>query len=71
MTKPKSIDCVDMKRRAQRGLAKALAGQSPEEQTETLKRLAAESPLWKSLTKKPTKKKPRTARTRSKRRSTG
>lgn len=49
MTKPETLDCVATKRRAQRALAKALAGQSPEDQTETLRRLAMQVPLWKSL----------------------
>jgi hypothetical protein len=51
MTKTENLDCVEVKRRAQRELAKALAGQSPEEQAETVHRLAAQSPLWKSLAK--------------------
>ncbi len=32
--KPETIDCVEVKRRAQRKLAKALAGKTPEEQVE-------------------------------------
>ena len=49
--KPETIDCVAVKRRAQRQLAKALAGKSPDEQAEILHRLAAQAPLWKSLAK--------------------
>jgi hypothetical protein len=69
MTKPESLDCIAVKRRAQRALAKALAGKSPKEQAETLRRLAAESPLWKSLAKPSARRPSRTARSR--RRSTG
>jgi hypothetical protein len=43
--KPETIDCVAVKRRAQRQLAKALAGKSPDEQAEILHRLAAQAPL--------------------------
>jgi hypothetical protein len=71
MTKPETLDCVDVKQRAQRDLAKALAGQSPDEQVETLHRLAAATPLWKSLAKAGPKQPPRTARTPTKRRSAG
>jgi len=71
MTKRKTLDCVAVKRRAQRALAKALAGKSPDEQTETLRRLAAQSPLWKSLAKARTARPPRTARGHGTRRSTG
>jgi hypothetical protein len=49
--KPETIDCVAVKRRAQRALAKALAGKSPDEQAKILHRLAAQAPLWKSLAK--------------------
>jgi hypothetical protein len=67
MTKPETLDCVAMKRRAQRSLAKALAGKSPEMQVETLHRLAAKSPLWNSLAKP--RAKPRAVRPHSKRRT--
>ena len=40
MTKPETLDCVAVKRRAQRALARALAGKSPDEQAQTLHRLA-------------------------------
>ncbi len=68
--KPETIDCVDVKRRAQRKLTQALAGKTPEEQVATLRRMAAKSPLWQRLAQR----EPRTARTASpvrKRRSTG
>jgi len=71
MTKPESLDCVAVKRRAQRALAKALAGKSPDEQAETLHRLAAQAPLWKKLAKARPEQLPRTARAHGKRRSTG
>jgi hypothetical protein len=70
MTKmPETLDCVAVKRRAQRALAKALAGKSPADQAATIHRLAADAPLWKSLAKTRTAR-PR-VRTREKRRSAG
>lgn len=68
--RPETIDCVDVKRRAQRKLAKALAGKTPAEQVATLRRMAAQNPLWKRMGKTGT---PATKTTRSprKRRSTG
>ena len=71
MTKPESLDCVAIKRRAQRALAKALAGKSPDEQAEMLRNLAAQAPLWKKLPKARTKRPRKTVRTPGKRRSTG
>ncbi|MBK7948147.1 MAG: hypothetical protein IPK00_05285 [Deltaproteobacteria bacterium] len=47
--KTKNFDCVQAKRRAQRGLTKALSGHSPAEQVEILRRLAEKSPFWKNL----------------------
>jgi hypothetical protein len=69
--KPETLDCVAVKRRAQRALAKALAGKSPTEQAETIHRLAANTPLWKSLAKARTERPTRAVRTREKRRSAG
>jgi len=70
MTKrPETLDCVAVKRRAQRALAQALAGKSPDEQASILHRLAAQTPLWKSLAR--AERPPKTARERAKRRSTG
>lgn len=66
--KSETIDCVAVKQRAQRPLAKALAGKSPAEQAELLHRLAEDAPLWKSLAKA---RPPKAVRSRSKRRSTG
>ncbi len=71
MTKPESLDCVAVKRRAQRALAKALAGKSPDEQAKILRRLAAQAPLWKELSEARTRRPPKTARTPGTRRSTG
>ena len=71
MTKPDSLDCVAVKRRAQCGLAKTLAGKSPDEQAELLHRLAARAPLWKSLTQARAERPPRAMRAHGKRRSTG
>ncbi len=68
MKKPERLDCVAMKRRAQRTLAKALAGKSPAEQAEALHRLAAQTPLWRSLAK-PRGERP--VRAHAKRHSTG
>jgi hypothetical protein len=68
--KPETLDCVAVKRRAQRQLAKALAGKSPHEQAETLHRLASQMPLWKGLAK--SLRRTRTAvRAEGSRRSTG
>jgi hypothetical protein len=67
--KPERLDCVAVKRRAQRALTQALAGKSPDEQVETLHRLAANAPLWRSLAKTRREGSPR--RERAKRRSTG
>lgn len=69
MTKPERLDCVAEKRRAQRALAQALAGKSPDEQARILRRLAAQAPLWKELSKARAGRPPRAARGR--RRSTG
>ena len=66
--KPETIDCVIAKRRAQRSLARALAGQSPAEQVATLRRLAVRSRLWRSLVKP---RPPEAVRTQGKRRSAG
>ncbi len=68
MTKPETLDCVAVKRRTQRALAGALAGKSPDEQAQTLHRLAAKTPLWRSLAKLDAK---RGVRASGKRRSTG
>jgi hypothetical protein len=71
MTKPETLDCVAVKRRVQRALAKALAGKSPDEQAKIVRRLAAYAPLWKELSKARTERPPKTARTPGRRRSTG
>jgi hypothetical protein len=68
--KRKKVDCVEVKRRAQRKLAKALAGKTPEEQVATLRRLAARNPLWQQLAEEEPPA-PRTARAPRKRRSAG
>ena len=71
MTKKlETLDCVAVKRRAQRALAKALAGKSPTEQAETIHRLAARTPLWQELTKMRAER-PRVVRAQRKRRSAG
>jgi hypothetical protein len=69
--KPETLDCVAVKRRAQRSLAKSLSGKSPAEQAETLHRLAAKTRLWKRLAKARTQPPPKAARARGKRDSTG
>ena len=71
MTKPEHLDCVAVKRRAQRSLAKALAGKSPDEQAEILHRLAARVPLWKELARARAGRAARPAPPGRKRRSTG
>jgi len=69
--KPERLDCVDVKRRAERKLAKALAGKTPEEQVETLRRMADQTPLWKKLEKARPERPRKTVRTPGKRRSAG
>ncbi len=69
--KPETIDCVAVKRRAQRALAKALAGQSPEAQVEALQRLAEKTPLWTRLAKVRAARSAKDRRPHGKRRSTG
>ena len=49
MRKTESLDCVEVKRRAQRDLVKALAGHSPAQQVDILRRLAEELPFWNEL----------------------
>jgi hypothetical protein len=71
MTKPETLDGVAVKRRAQRALAKALAGKSPDEQAKMLRDLAAQEPLWKKLSKPRAKRPRKTVRKPGKRRSTG
>ncbi len=72
MTKKReTIDCVAVRRRAQRPLAKALAGKSLDEQARILHRLAAQAPLWKSLAKAGSEQPPRAVRAFGKQRSTG
>jgi len=66
--KPETLDCVAVKRRAQRVLAQALAGESPAEQAETLHRLAAQAPALEKTHESP-RRAPR--KPRGKRRSTG
>ncbi len=69
--KHETIDCVAVKRRAQRALANALAGKSPSEQAEVLHRLAAQVPLWKDLRTARAERPLKAARKDRKRRSTG
>lgn len=69
--KPETIDCVAVKQRAQRQLAKALAGKTPAEQAETLRRLAATTPLWQRFAKPRAKRPLQAVRTRRARRSVG
>lgn len=71
MTKPETLDCIAVKHRAQRALAKALAAKPPEEQAKLLHRLAAQTPLWKGLAKARGQRAPRAVRSHNKGRSTG
>jgi hypothetical protein len=70
MTKPESLDCVALKQRAQRALARALAGKTAEQQIEILHRLAAETHLWRSFAKARAKRRT-VVRSDRKRRATG
>lgn len=47
--KTKAFDCVQMKRRAQRELQRALEGKSPEAQAAEIARRAAADPIWREL----------------------
>ena len=67
MARPDAFDCVAAKHRAQRALAKALAGKSPEEQVEILRHMAGRTPLWRSVMKAA----PQKVVSHRKRRSTG
>ncbi len=69
--KKKSFDCVEAKRRAQRGILKELEGHSPREQYEIIRRLADELPLWKALRNARPKAAPRSTAAPAKRRKTG
>jgi hypothetical protein len=71
MTKRENLDCVAVKRRAQRRLVAALAGKSPAEQAELLQRLAARTPLWQQLVAARPERTPRAVRPRRKRRAAG
>ena len=69
--KAESLDCVEVKRRAQRSLARSLVGKTPDEQVETLRRLARKTPLWRSLTKRENDRPRKAAGARGQRRSAG
>jgi hypothetical protein len=45
----KAFDCVEMKRRAQRGLRAALEGKTPEVQAIEIARRAEGNPIWQEL----------------------
>jgi len=49
MTKTENLDCVEVKRRAQRELLKDIEGGSLKDELQAIHRLADESPLWKKL----------------------
>ncbi len=51
MAKTEALDCVEVKRRAQRALLSEIRGASLKQELEALHRLAEESPLWKRLRK--------------------
>jgi len=69
MTKTENLDCVEVKRRAQRELLKELGGGSLKDELQAMHRLAEDSPLWKKLRR--AKKKTRVAKPSEKRRKTG
>ena len=71
MTKPKSIDCIAVKRRSQRALSKILAGKSASEQARIVRELAAKSPLWRRLADPKDARGPKAVRGAGKRRSAG
>jgi len=69
MAKTENLDCVEVKRRAQRELLKEIRGGSLKDELQAMHRLAEESPLWKKLRR--AKKKTRAAKPPEKRRKTG
>ena len=69
--KTKTLDCIEVKRRAQQELLKQLEGHSPKEQYEIIRRLADELPLWNELRNARQKTAPRSAAAPAKRRKTG
>ena len=69
--KKKSLDCVEVKRRAQQELLEQLEGHSPQEQYEIIRRLADELPLWKALRSARPKAASRSTAAPAKRRKTG
>ncbi len=71
MTKTENIDCVEVKRRAQRELLKEVRGGSLKDELRAMHRLAEASPLWKKLRQAKRKTATRTTKTPAKRRKTG
>jgi len=69
MTKTENLDCVEVKRRAQREILKEIRGGSLKDELQAMHRLAEESPLWKKLRR--AKKQTRAAKPSAKRRKTG
>lgn len=71
MTKTENLDCVEVKRRAQRELLKEIRGGSLKDELQAMHRLAEESPLWKKLRHAKRKTATRTTGPSAKRRKTG
>jgi len=69
MSKTENLDCVEVKRRAQRELLKEVRGGSLKDEMHAMHRLAEESPLWKKLRR--AKKRARAAKPPAKRKNTG
>jgi len=64
-----NIDCVEVKRRAQREILKEIEGGSFKDELEALHRLAEDSPIWKKLRKAKTATK--STKAQDKQRKTG
>jgi hypothetical protein len=71
MTRTENLDCVEVKRRAQRELLKEIRGGSLKDDLQAMHRLAEESPLWKKLRGAKRKPATRTTKPPTKRRKTG
>ena len=71
MEKADGLDCVEVKRRAQRELLKEIRGASLKQELEALHRLAGESPLWKRVRRPTRVSAAKSKTTTDKRRKTG
>lgn len=71
MPKTDNIDCVEVKRRAQREILKEIRGGSIKDELDALHRLAEDSPLWQKLRNAKRKPAARSTKATTKKRKTG